>query len=165
VTVELRLARADDLDAMIAIERAAYPTDAWSAGAMSSQLDSPNTHYVVAVEEEQIVGYAGLLAPRGLETAEVHTVTVAEGSRRRGIGRRMLIALLEEATARGATEVFLEVRVDNPSAQDLYRSLGFEAVGVRPKYYQPEGIDALVMRATVPAPTVPVDDVPAGSAK
>ena len=151
MTVELRLARADDLDAVIAIERAAYPTDAWSAEAMGSQLENPNTHYVIAVEEDRIVGYAGLLAPRGLETAEVHTVTVAEGYRRRGIGRRMLVALLEEATARGATEVFLEVRVDNPSAQDLYRSLGFEPVGVRPKYYQPEGIDALVMRATAPA--------------
>jgi ribosomal-protein-alanine N-acetyltransferase len=151
VTVELRLARAGDLDAMIAIERAAYPTDAWSPEAMGSQLENPNTHYVVAEQDGTVVGYAGLLAPRGLETAEVHTVTVTEALRRRGIGRRMLLALLEEAAARGATEVFLEVRIDNPSAQDLYLSLGFEAVGVRPKYYQPEGIDALVMRAAVPA--------------
>ena len=151
MTVELRPARAADLDAVIAIERAAYPTDAWSAEAMSSQLENPNTCYLVAEEGGTIVGYAGLLAPRGAETAEVHTVTVTDTHRRRGIGRRMLTTLLDEAAARGAAEVFLEVRIDNPAAQDLYRSLGFDAVGVRPKYYQPEGVDALVMRASVPA--------------
>jgi [ribosomal protein S18]-alanine N-acetyltransferase len=151
VTAALRPARAADLDAVIAIERAAYPTDAWSAEAMASQLESPNTCYLIAEEDGEIVGYAGLLSPDGAETGEVHTVTVAEGFRRRGIGRRMLVALLEEAAARGATEVFLEVRVDNPAAQDLYRSLGFVVVGVRRKYYQPEGVDALVMRAPVRA--------------
>jgi ribosomal-protein-alanine N-acetyltransferase len=151
MTVELRTARAADLDAVIAIERAAYPSDAWSAEAMASQLENENTCYLVAEDGGDIVGYAGLLAPRGAETAEVHTVTVTEALRRRGIGRRMLVALLDEAASRGATEVFLEVRVDNPSAQELYRSLGFDTVGVRPRYYQPEGVDALVMRAPVPA--------------
>jgi [ribosomal protein S18]-alanine N-acetyltransferase len=151
VTAVLRPARAADLDAVIAIERAAYPTDAWSAEAMASQLENPNTCYLIAEEDGALVGYAGLMAPRGAETAEVHTVTVTEDHRRRGIGRRMLVALLEEAAARGASEVFLEVRVDNPAAQDLYRSLGFETIGVRRGYYQPEGVDALVMRAQVPA--------------
>ncbi len=151
MTVELRRAVAADLDAVIAIERAAYPQDAWSADAMASQLENPNTCYLIAEESGAVVGYAGMLAPRGAESAEVHTVTVTETHRRRGIGRRMLVTLLEEAAERGAKEVFLEVRVDNPAAQDLYRSLGFEVLGVRPRYYQPEGVDALVMRAAVPA--------------
>jgi [ribosomal protein S18]-alanine N-acetyltransferase len=151
VTAELRRARAADLDAVIAIERAAYPTDAWSAEAMASQLENPNTWYLIAEADGVVVGHAGMLAPAGAETGEVHTVTVTESHRRQGIGRRMLEALLEVAAARGAAEVFLEVRIDNPAAQDLYRSLGFEAVGVRPKYYQPDGVDALVMRASVPA--------------
>jgi ribosomal-protein-alanine N-acetyltransferase len=151
MTVELRRANAADLDAVIALERAAYPTDAWSAEAMASQLENANTCYLVAERDGVLLGYAGLLAPRGSETAEVHTVTVAEAVRRQGIGRRMLTALLDEATARGAVEVFLEVRIDNASAQELYRSLGFEAVGVRPRYYQPDGVDALVMRAPVHA--------------
>lgn len=154
MTVGLRRARAADLDAVIAIERAVYPSDAWSAEAMASQLENENTRYLIAEEDGAVVGYAGLLAPPGAETAEVHTVTVAEALRRRGIGRRMIVALLDEAAVRGATEVFLEVRVDNESAQALYRSLGFEAVGVRPRYYQPEGTDALVMRAPVPARSV-----------
>ena len=151
MTVRLRPARAADLDAVIALERAAYPTDAWSEEAMASQLENTNTYYLVAEDESAVVGYAGLHAPRGAETAEVHTVTVTEALRRQGIGRRMLLVLLDEAAARGATEVFLEVRIDNPSAQELYKSLGFEAVGIRRKYYQPDNVDALVMRASVPA--------------
>ena len=151
MTVRLRPAAAADLDAVISLEREAYPTDAWSAEAMASQLENPNTCYLVAEQESRIVGYAGLHAPRGAETAEVHTVTVTEDLRRQGIGRRMLLALLDEAAERGAEEVFLEVRVDNVSAQELYRSLGFVPVGVRPRYYQPDDVDALVMRAPVQA--------------
>jgi ribosomal-protein-alanine N-acetyltransferase len=155
MSVDLRLARAADLDAVLEIERAAYPADAWSSEAMGSQLENVNTYYLIAEQDGVIVGYAGLLAPPRAETAEVHTVTVVESMRRCGIGRRMLLCLLGEAGARGAREVFLEVRVDNPSAQALYRSLGFEGVGVRRKYYQPEGVDALVMRAEVAAVKVP----------
>ena len=151
MTFLLRRATAADVDAVIALEGLAYPTDAWSAESMASQLENADTCYLVAEQDGHIVGYAGLFAPRGAETAEVHTVTVAERLRRQGIGRRMLLALLDEAAVRGAAEVFLEVRVDNPAAQELYRALGFEAVGVRPRYYQPDGIDALVMRAPVPA--------------
>ena len=155
MTVRLRPAKADDLDAVIALEQAAYPTDAWSAEAMASQLENANTCYLIAEADGTIVGYAGLLAPHGAETAEVHTVTVTESLRRRGIGRSMLLALLDEAATRGAVEVFLEVRIDNLSAQELYRSLGFVPVGVRPRYYQPDNVDALVMRAPVPARSTP----------
>jgi ribosomal protein S18 acetylase RimI-like enzyme len=63
-----------------------------------------------------------------------------------------MLALVGEARKRGAREVFLEVRADNPGAQTLYRSLGFEQIGVRPRYYQPDDVDAIVMRLTVPTP-------------
>jgi ribosomal protein S18 acetylase RimI-like enzyme len=63
-----------------------------------------------------------------------------------------MLALIGEARNRGAGEVFLEVRADNPGAQTLYRTLGFEEIGVRPHYYQPDGVDAIVMRLTVPTP-------------
>ena len=57
-----------------------------------------------------------------------------------------MTALLEEAEARNATRVFLEVRADNPHAIALYASLGFEEIAVRPGYYQPEGVDAVIMK-------------------
>jgi N6-L-threonylcarbamoyladenine synthase/ribosomal-protein-alanine N-acetyltransferase len=63
-----------------------------------------------------------------------------------------MLALIGEARKRGAREVFLEVRADNPGAQQLYRELGFEEIGVRPQYYQPDGVDAVVMRLAVPTP-------------
>jgi ribosomal-protein-alanine N-acetyltransferase len=68
-----------------------------------------------------------------------------------GIGSALLEALLAEAAARGCAEVFLEVRVDNPRAQRLYRRHGFTDVGLRRGYYQPSGTDALVMRRPLDA--------------
>ena len=62
-----------------------------------------------------------------------------------------MLTLVAEAVRRGAGEVFLEVRADNPGARELYRSLGFEEIAVRAKYYQPDGVDAIVMRLE-PAP-------------
>jgi ribosomal protein S18 acetylase RimI-like enzyme len=61
-------------------------------------------------------------------------------------------ALLDEARRREATEVFLEVRADNPGAQNLYTSLGFAEIAVRPAYYQPDGVDAVIMRLELTDP-------------
>jgi N6-L-threonylcarbamoyladenine synthase/ribosomal-protein-alanine N-acetyltransferase len=63
-----------------------------------------------------------------------------------------MLSLIAEARDRGATEVFLEVRADNPPAQQLYERLGFEPIAVRAAYYQPEGVDAVIMRLSIPAP-------------
>ena len=60
--------------------------------------------------------------------------------------------LLAEARDRGAREVFLEVRADNPGAESLYDSLGFERIAVRAGYYQPDNVDANVMRLTISDP-------------
>jgi ribosomal protein S18 acetylase RimI-like enzyme len=58
----------------------------------------------------------------------------------------MLGALLREAARRGVAEVFLEVRADNPVAQALYASEGFAEIGRKPRYYQPDDVDAVVMK-------------------
>ena len=60
-----------------------------------------------------------------------------------------MTALVAEAASRGAKQVFLEVRADNPGARALYDSLGFEQIAVREKYYQPDGVDAQIMRVTL----------------
>ena len=60
--------------------------------------------------------------------------------------RTLLRALIAEAVSRGARELFLEVRADNPVAEGLYRSEGFAEIGRRPRYYQPDDVDAIVMR-------------------
>ena len=141
-----RRATLDDLDAIMALERASFPTDAWSDAMMREELASPHSWYVVVEEAGRLVGYAGIRAARGATDADIQTITIAPGSRGRGRGRALLTTLLAEASRRGVREVFLEVRADNPVAQALYTSEGFVELGRRPRYSQPDGVDALVMR-------------------
>ena len=147
----LRRATAADLDAIMAIETAMFPTDAWSPAMMAAEIDGPHGHYLVAqADDGGIDGYAGLLAPRGSGQADIQTIAVVDRARRRGLGRTLMLELLDEARHREATEVFLEVRADNPGARALYESLGFAEIAVRPNYYQPDGVDAVIMRRTEP---------------
>jgi ribosomal-protein-alanine acetyltransferase len=147
----LRRATAEDLDAVMAIETAMFPTDAWSSAMMAAEIDGPHGHYLVAeAEDGGVDGYAGLLAPRGSGQADIQTIAVVDRARRRGLGTTLINALLTEARRREATEVFLEVRADNPGAQALYAGLGFAEIAVRPNYYQPDGVDAVIMRLPMP---------------
>ncbi|MEU4578211.1 MULTISPECIES: ribosomal protein S18-alanine N-acetyltransferase [Nonomuraea] len=134
-----------DLPAVMAIERATFPRDAWSEGMMRGELaDQPRTrHYVVALVEEQIVGYAGLAV--AADQADVQTIAVLDTHRGTGVGGAMLSALLQEAGRRGAREIFLEVREDNPVARGVYTHFGFEEIGTRRRYYE-DGTDAIMMR-------------------
>ncbi|WP_367947835.1 ribosomal protein S18-alanine N-acetyltransferase [Rathayibacter sp. VKM Ac-2858] len=152
MSAELREATVDDLDAIMAIEESEFTSDAWSRTMMREEIRSRHTRYLVAEDAGELVGYAGLLCPVGAHEGDVQTIAVLATARRAGLGRRLLRALVAAAAERGAREVFLEVRADNPAAQSLYRSEGFEEIGVRPAYYQPDGVDALVMRAPLPAP-------------
>ena len=145
----LRAATGEDLAAIMTLERASFPTDAWSEAMMREELASPHGWYVVDDEAGRLVGYAGLRAVAGARDADVQTIAIAAGSRGRGRGRGLLEALLAEASSRGVHDVFLEVRADNPVAQALYASEGFVEVGRRPRYYQPDDVDAVVMRLDV----------------
>jgi N6-L-threonylcarbamoyladenine synthase/ribosomal-protein-alanine N-acetyltransferase len=153
-TWQLRHATTDDLDAIMRLETGTFENDAWSPGMMARDLGDPSCYYLVAFPPDDpanIVAYAGLLAPGGAE-ADIQTIAVAEEARGHGLGRTLMQTLITEARKRGARTVFLEVRADNPGAQRLYRRLGFEEIGVRRGYYQPDGVDAIVMRLSIPAP-------------
>jgi ribosomal-protein-alanine N-acetyltransferase len=144
--VTLRAATGDDLAAIMALERASFPTDAWSEAMMREELASPHGWYVVDEEAGRLLGYAGLRAVKSAKDADVQTIAIAEASRGRGRGRALLRALLDEARRRGVVEVFLEVRADNPVAQALYASEGFLEIGRKARYYQPDDVDAVVMK-------------------
>lgn len=160
MTWHLRRAGVDDLDAIMQIESTVFGTDAWSRESMRSELADKHSYYLVATSwsseapNSPIDAYAGLRAPLRQPQADIQTIAVAEHARRHGLGRTLMLRMIEEARDRGARELFLEVRADNPNAQSLYESLGFEAIAVRPQYYQPDGVDAIVMRLTIPEPTV-----------
>lgn len=146
----IRTATLGDLAAIMALEHASFPTDAWSESMMREELASPHSWYAVDELGGRLVGYAGLRAVARSKDADVQTIAIAEASRGRGRGRALLHALLHEAARRGVREVFLEVRADNPVAQRLYASEGFREVGRRPRYYQPDDVDAVVMRLDLP---------------
>jgi [ribosomal protein S18]-alanine N-acetyltransferase len=152
VAVTLRPMRWWDVEPALALERVLFPDDAWSAETFWSELAGvPSTrHYLVAVDGDEVVGYAGLFAADHHQ-ADVQTVAVAPGRQGQGIGDRLLGALLEEAARRGCTEILLEVRADNAAAQRLYARHGFERIGLRRGYYQPGRVDALVLRRRPPA--------------
>jgi ribosomal-protein-alanine N-acetyltransferase len=161
MTWQLRRANESDLDAVMAIETPVFGSDAWPRSAMASELRSAHTYYLVAHrvgEPDAIEGYAGLLAPSGSGQGDIQTIAVAESARRTGLGRILMLTLQSQARDRGAAEVFLEVRADNPAAHALYISLGFEQIAVRPKYYQPDGVDAIIMRLAIKEPRVSLAD-------
>jgi ribosomal-protein-alanine N-acetyltransferase len=133
----------DDLDAVHAIERASFavpwPDDAYRNEIRTNRLAT----YVVARLGEDVVGFAGLWVM--VDEAHVTTFAVDPRWRRRGIGERMLLALLDIAVARQAREATLEVRLSNLPARKLYEKHGFRPVGIRVRYYSDNGEDALIM--------------------
>ena len=152
MTWQLRRAGIADLEAIMELETGIFLSDAWSSGTMRKELVNPYCYYLVGFRPEtpdQIDAYAGLLSPQGAREADIQTIAVATTARRSGLGRTLVLTLMNEARNRGAREVFLEVRADNPSAKALYTSLGFEQLAIRKRYYQPDGVDAIVMRAEV----------------
>jgi ribosomal-protein-alanine N-acetyltransferase len=153
MTIALRPMTEADLDAVAALEKAVFGREAWSRHMLSGELEQQpaSRYYLVADDDGRIAGYAGLLGA-GWQ-GDVLTIAVATERWGHGIGSALLEALLAEASRRGCTDVFLEVRTDNSRAQELYRRYDFTEIGIRRGYYQPSGADALVMRrALTPAP-------------
>ncbi len=133
----------DDLDRVHAIEQASFfPT--WPDDAYRSELTTNKlATYLVAKLEGVVIGFAGIWLM--VDEAHVTTFAVDPAWRRRGVGERMLLALLDVSVARRAREATLEVRLSNMAARRLYEKYGFRPVGVRPRYYSDNGEDALIM--------------------
>ena len=131
---------------VIGLEVSLFGEEAWSRQMLIGELGQQpaSRYYRVAEEAGTLVGYAGLLAAGA--QADVLTIAVSTARWGQGIGSQLLADLLEEAARRGCTEIFLEVRADNTRAQRLYRWWGFDEIGIRRGYYQPSGMDAIVMR-------------------
>jgi ribosomal-protein-alanine acetyltransferase len=150
------LARAvlEDLPEMISWEGLLFGTDAWSPEVMVAELSHPASYYLVARPDgdDAIVGYAGLRAGNRGGDGDIQTVAVAPEHRGKGLGRLLVEALLSEARERLVSAVFLEVRADNDAARGLYASLGFQEIDRRTGYYQPDGVDAIVMTLVLGAP-------------
>ncbi|MEE8076803.1 MAG: ribosomal protein S18-alanine N-acetyltransferase [Candidatus Binatia bacterium] len=131
-----------DIDEIMKIERASFSSP-WSARFFMEELKVPYARSFIAHIKERIVGYLIFWELPG--ELDIHNLAVHPTCRRQGVGRSLLSMTIEKAKNQGLTQVTLEVRKSNESAQLLYRSLGFVAQGVRRGYYQDDGEDALVM--------------------
>ena len=129
------------------IEEAGYETayiGKWHL-ASDGELEKKPTidHTITAIPKELRGGYAGFWYDG--EDAELMTIGVGKAYQRQGIAAALLQVLVDEAKRQGASRMLLEVRVDNDPALALYQRFGFERMGLRKRYYQPEGIDAYTM--------------------
>ena len=132
-----------DLAAVQAIEKASFTTP-WPSYAYRNELETNRlAHYLVVRAGREVVAYAGVWLM--VDEAHITTFAVAPPWRRRRIGERLLLALLDLSVARGAREATLEVRLSNLAARRLYEKYGFRPVGTRPRYYSDDHEDALIM--------------------
>jgi ribosomal-protein-alanine N-acetyltransferase len=132
-----------DLPAVQLIERASFTTP-WPAHAYRQELEANRlAAYLVGTISGEIVAYGGIWLM--VDEAHVTTFAVHPRYRRRRIGERLLLSLLDMALDRHAREATLEVRLSNLSARRLYEKYGFRPVGIRPRYYSDNQEDALIM--------------------
>jgi len=130
---------------MMAIEKRAVTASHWSEAQYRRALIEEENRLVLALE--QTSGMQGFLVARFIgKEWEIENLAVAGPARRRGLGSRLVGALLDRARSRGAGSVFLEVRESNQAARSLYEKWGFVESGRRKAYYQQPVEDALIYR-------------------
>jgi ribosomal-protein-alanine N-acetyltransferase len=139
--------RLSDVAQVQEIERLSFSTP-WPTYAFEQELRANRlARYVVArvaePEGERVVGFAGLWLM--VDEAHITTFGVHPAWRRQGVGRRLMLRLVDLALELGAARITLEVRASNTAAQELYRSFGFTIAGTRARYYSDDGEDAFVM--------------------
>ncbi len=134
---------ADDLDAVLAIETAVYPSP-YSKSGYLKELQNDVAHYHVLLSDSaDIVGYIGYWLV--LDECSISMVAVHPDWQGYGLGRKLMLYALSEAASAGAAIATLEVRDGNLPAIQLYQSLQFVQVGRRKRYYKKTGDDALLM--------------------
>lgn len=129
-----------DLPAVISIERRSFPTP-WSLAMFVLELSKPSGICLAATDGGDLLGY--LVCSRYDQVWHLMNVAVAPEHRRAGVARRLISKLVAEGG--GKLPFTLEVRVSNHPAIAMYERLGFRSAGVRPRYYQDNGEDALIM--------------------
>lgn len=141
--LEIRTARASDIDALARLEAETFALDRLSRRSMASLVRSPSAAALVAMRDSRLAGYALLLTRRGARKARLYSIAVAREAAGRGVGGALLQAVEREARRRGADRLSLEVRADNAGAIRLYERSGYERTGERQDYYE-DGMKALL---------------------
>ncbi len=148
----IRHARADDADAVAALEADALGEDAWPHGLVAELVAGsvPTTQALVAERDGVVVGYAATSLV--IDVAELQRIAVDLGERRTGVGLALLTSVLGLCRDTGADRLLLEVRADNEGARAFYGRAGFAEVGTRPRYYRDGEAAVLLERSTASGP-------------
>ena len=144
--LSVRMAESDDVSQIVDIEHRVHH-DPMSDAMIRDELSVAQGRFWVVVAQDVVVAYAMVWVV--MDQAELHNIAVAASHQRKGIARRLMRWICDDATQHGATSMFLEVRQGNVPARRLYERLGFVDVGVRRKYYQHPVEDAVVMSLDV----------------
>ncbi|MBO5258819.1 MAG: ribosomal protein S18-alanine N-acetyltransferase [Agathobacter sp.] len=138
----IRKMEARDVSGVARIEQENFSMP-WSEKAFMDSLSQEEALFLVAEEEDRVLGYIGICL--SFEEGEITNVSVDSSSRNKGVGSELVEQLKKEAQARGTEKIFLEVRVSNEPAIRLYEKQGFEQVGCRKNFYEKPREDAWVM--------------------
>lgn len=149
-----------DLPQVIAIERRSYPTP-WSLAMFVLELSKPSGICLAAGDDDgTIVGYC--ICSRYDTVWHIMNVSASPDHRRRGVATALLAALIARVDDLPEAEprFTLEVRTSNAGAIALYERHGFRAAGLRRRYYQDNGEDAVIMWRTPATLRGTLDDIP-----
>lgn len=142
LTTGVRPMNIRDVEQVVRLEKTCF-SESWSENLIVSGLDSRLDTYFVYEDNGRVSGYSVLriLADEG----EIQRIAVNPESRRRGIGRKLMDAMMNYSRKRGVTAIALEVRESNVGARHLYDSYGFVQEAVRKAYYSSPTEDAVIM--------------------
>ena len=139
-----RITGAEDIDAVAALEAATF-TNPWTRDMLERELQQSDVArvYVARLPERRVAAFCACWLV--YDELHINTIAVDAGLRRQGLATTLMMHILREAAAKGATRTYLEVRRSNLPAQALYQRLGFTVAGVRRNYYTSPDEDALVL--------------------
>ncbi len=133
----------DHLDAVFELEKKCFSTP-WSRESFIQETETNAlAHYVVGFEGEDLVAYGGFWLV--VDEAHITNIAVSPDTRRKGYGKVLVEAMLQEAKCLGALRSTLEVRESNVAARALYGGFGFKDIGLRKNYYESPKEDAVIM--------------------
>ncbi len=140
--MSFREMKPEDAAAVEQVEKACFAIP-WSRESFWQEAANEQTFYLLALEEERVIGYAGAWLVAG--EAQVTNVAVHPEFRGRGVATSLMAELIRVVKARGVTAMTLEVRPSNAAALAVYAKFGLKSVGLRKGYYQDNGEDAMIL--------------------
>jgi ribosomal-protein-alanine N-acetyltransferase len=150
-TWAIRHATLRDVDDILIIEESQFP-EPWSRGMLVDELSvAENRRFTVVEIDRDVVGFLGLMYVHD-NVMHINTLGVRPGFERRGIATALLTDGFADARTRGIERATLEVATSNTGAHQLYFRFGFKPVGVRTRYYEKTGEDALILWAELAEP-------------